>query len=104
MSSRVREKRRSFVARDMRLGANAVVLILDDGMLEFRKGLFRVFGGGGEHEADGMKKAHPGLGKLVAGGENHSLADVANQHVRAAHGGEIATVGLGDRLLHLAFL
>ncbi len=69
----------------MRLRANAVVLVLHQGILEILEGFFGVGCRAGQHEADGMKQPHARFVQTMLGGELQRSANVAQQHIGALH-------------------
>ena len=88
----------------MCLGADAVVLVFYQRVLEILESLGSIGRGAGQHEADGMKQPHARVVQPVFGGELQGFADVAQQHVRALHLRQRLVVGFGDRLLDQALL
>ena len=89
-------------AAAMRLGANAVVLVLDQGVLEILECLVGVGRRAGQHEADGMKQPHARFVEAMVSRQLQRAADVAQQHVGALHLRERLVIGLGDRFLDQA--
>ena len=103
ISSRVREKIRTSPSGAVGLGADAVVLVFHQSVLEIAERLLRRFRRAGQHETQGMEQSHPRLGQLAGGGELQRLANVAQQHVGPLHFSERSAVGLGDCFLDQAF-
>ncbi len=92
------------LGRDVRLRADAVVFVLDRGVVEIGERFLGILHRAGQHEADRMEQPQARFAETPAGGQAQGLADVAQQHVRALHLGRRGAVGLGDGFLHQAFL
>ena len=76
-------KNADFTPADVRLGADAIVLIFNRRILKIAQRLFGRFDRARQHEVDGMEKPEPCFGQLSCGRQAQSFADIAEQHVGA---------------------
>src|SRR5437879_13441924 len=67
----------------MCLRADAIVFVFDPRVLEITQRVFGRLGGTRQHESDGMKQAHFGVGKAAFCCKSKRFADVAEKHVGA---------------------
>ena len=96
---------RRLVHADVRLGADAVVLVLDgERRRQRRRDLLGRLERLGEHEADRVEERERRSFQCVVLREHGHLADVAAQEVRAPHRRERPAERLRDRLLDLRLL
>ena len=93
-------KNTDFTPADMRLGADAIVLVFNRCILKIAQGFFGRFDRARKHEVDGMEKPKACFGKLARRRQPQSFANIAEQHVRALDFAERRFERSGDRFLN----
>ena len=87
----------------MCLRPNAIVLVFHKCILEIAERLFGRFRRARQHEAERMKQSHLRLSELSRRRQFQRLTNIAEQHVRALHLGQSASIRFCDRFFDQAF-